>query len=237
VVVTEPVAQGFVASLARPGGNITGFSNLEPTVGSKWLELLREMAPGVTRVSVMFNPETNPFAVAYFRWVETAALRFAVDARLAAVHGPSEIEPAMTMLAHEAGGGLIVAPDTFTTANRKMIVDLAARYRLPAIYPNRAFADDGGLAAYGPDVPDEYRRAAGYVDRILNGEKPADLPVQQPTKFELVINLKTAKVLGDDRPRQGTCPRRRCNRVGRRKENCRGPRTVAPGPTAPSPAS
>jgi putative tryptophan/tyrosine transport system substrate-binding protein len=195
-VVSEPVAQGFVQSLARPGGNITGFTFLEPTVGAKWLELLKETAPPVTRVAVMFNPEVTPSAVLFSRSAETGARQFAVQVVAAPVREPSEIEGVMTMLGREPGGGLILPGDTFTSLHRKSIVELAARHRLPAIYAFRYFTADGGLVSYGLDPLDQYRQAAGYVDRILRGEKPADLPVQQPTKYELVINLKTAKALG-----------------------------------------
>jgi putative ABC transport system substrate-binding protein len=195
-VVSEPVAQGFVQSLAHPGGNITGFTHLEPTIGGKWLELLREIAPHVVRVAVIFNPEVTPSAVAFSRSAETAARRFAVEAVATPVREPLEIEAAVTALARDAGGGLIFPGDTFTSIRRKWIIELAARHRLPSIYAFRYFPADGGLASYGLDVVDQYRQAAAYVDRILRGEKPADLAVQQPTKFELVINMTTAKELG-----------------------------------------
>jgi putative ABC transport system substrate-binding protein len=193
--VTEPVAQGFVASLAHPGGNITGLSNLEPTMGPKWLELLKEIAPGVTRAAVMFNPDNSGGAL-LARSTGAAAGKFAVQVIEAPVREPAEVEALMTMLGREPGGGLIVPPDPFMTAHRKLIVELAARYRLPAIYFLRSFNTDGGLISYGVDIIDLFRQAGGYVDRILRGAKPADLPVQQPTKFELVINLNTAKALG-----------------------------------------
>jgi ABC-type uncharacterized transport system substrate-binding protein len=196
VVVSEPVAQGFVASLARPGANITGFANLEPTLGGKWLGLLKEIAPETRRVGVMFNPVTTPFAVPFHQAAEAAALSSGVQVTAAFVRDRADIEPALIVLAREPGGGLILPGDTFNTANRKLIVDLAARYRLPAIYSGRFFVEEGGLMHYGIDVLDTYRRAATYVDRILRGEKPSDLPVQQPIKFELVINKKTAKALG-----------------------------------------
>ncbi len=199
-VVSEPLAQGFIQSLARPGGNITGFTNLEPTVGAKWLELLKEIAPGVTRVALIFNPEVTPIAIALSHSAEAAAQKFAVEPIVAPVHRPAEIESVITMLAREPGGGLILPVDTFSTAHRKLIVELAARYRLPAVYGFRYFAAEGGLISYGIHVLDQFLQAAAYVDRILRGERPADLPVQQPTKFELVINLKTAKALGLDIP-------------------------------------
>jgi ABC-type uncharacterized transport system substrate-binding protein len=197
VFVAEPVAQGFVASLAHPGGNITGFTGGgEPTLAGKLLGLLKEIAPRVRHVSVMFNPETSPGNVQYFRSMEAAARTLAVEAVMVPVHEPGEIEAVMTMLGHEPGNGLIVAPDNYTTVHRKLVLDLAARYQLPAIYAFRYFVADGGLVSYGFDPIDPFRHAAGYVDRILRGEKTADLPVQQPTKFELVINLKTARALG-----------------------------------------
>ena len=195
-LVSEPVALGFVASLARPGGNITGFTNLEPTVGSKWLELLKEMASRVTRFAVMFNPETSTIGAQIFGSAKPAAQRFAVELVEARVRQPTDIETTIAALAREQRGGLIVAPDSFTQYHRKLVLDLAVRYKLPAIYPYRYYADEGGLMSYGVDTYDQYRQAAGYIDRILRGEKPADLPVLQPTKFELVINLKTAKALG-----------------------------------------
>jgi putative tryptophan/tyrosine transport system substrate-binding protein len=199
VGISEPVAQGFVASLARPGGNITGFSNLEPTMGPKWLELLKEIAPRITRVAVMFNPDSSGGAL-LARSAASAAEKFAVEVVPAPVRGPAEIEAAMTMLGHEPGGGLILPPDSFMAVHRKLIVELAARYRVPAIYFLRSFNAEGGLISYGVNITDLFRQAAAYVDRILRGEKPADLPVQQPTKFELVINLQTAKALGLDVP-------------------------------------
>jgi putative ABC transport system substrate-binding protein len=195
-LVSEPVALGFVASLARPGGNITGFTNLEPTIGSKWLELLKEMAPRVTRFAVMFNPETSTIGVQMFRSAEAAAQRFVVELVEGQVRQPADIETVIAALAREQRGGLIVAPDGFTQSHRKLVLDLAVRHELPAIYPYRYYVDEGGLMSYGIDPRHQYRQAAGYVDRILKGEKPADLPVQQPAKFELVISMKTAKSLG-----------------------------------------
>jgi putative ABC transport system substrate-binding protein len=195
-VVNEPVAMGFVASLARPGGNVTGFTNLEPTLGAKWLELLKEIAPGVKRVAVIFNPGTNPSAALFARSTEAAAQKLAVDVVVAPIHEPAEIEALMMILGREPGGGLLFPTVNFIAFHRTMIFELAARYRLPAIYARRFFADEGGLVSYGPDDVDQFQQAATYVDRILRGEKPGDLPVQQPTKFDLVINLKTAKALG-----------------------------------------
>jgi putative ABC transport system substrate-binding protein len=196
VAVSEPVAQGFVPSLAHPGGNLTGFSFLEPTIGGKWLDLLKELAPGVKRVKVLFNPQTAPNGPLFFRSVVEAGQNLAVEAVTATVRNVAEVEGAVTALARAPGGGLIVVPDSFTTTNRKLVVDLATRYRVPATYAFRFFPADGGLVSYGVSVPDLFRQAASYVNRILHGEKPADLPVQQPTKFDLVINLTTAKALG-----------------------------------------
>jgi putative tryptophan/tyrosine transport system substrate-binding protein len=196
-VVYEPVAQGFVQSLAHPGGNITGFANVEPTVGGKWLELLKEIAPGVTRVGFVFNPEASPYSPTIYRSVEALASRFAVDTALVPVYEPAQIEPVMTRFGREPGGGLIFPPDAFLRNHRRLTVELAARTRLPAIYGygERLFAAEGGLVSYGANISDQFRQAAGYVDRILRGEKPGNLPVQQPAKFELVINAKTAKTL------------------------------------------
>jgi len=199
VAVSEPVASGFVATLARPGGNATGFSNLEPTFGGKCLELLKEIAPRVSRVAVMFNQATT-FIDLFVRSVEGAAPQFSVVAIKAVVHSPEEIETVMTSLGHEAGAGLIFPPDPYTVQHSKQIIELTNRYRLPAVYPFRIFPADGGLVSYGISVPDLLRQAAGYINRILKGERPGDLPVQQPTKFELVVNLKPAKVLGLEVP-------------------------------------
>jgi putative ABC transport system substrate-binding protein len=199
VTIIEPIAQGFVQSLAHPGGNITGFTSMEATVGAKWLELLKEVAPHVTRVAFMFNPD-NPGPMQFSGSAEAAGPKLGVEVVMAPVHGPAEIEAAEVMLGREPGGGLILPPDGFMLGYRKLIVELAARYRLPVIYGVREFAADGGLAYYGVDITDQFRQAAGYIDRILRGEKPGDLPVQQPTKFELVINLKAAKALGLEIP-------------------------------------
>jgi putative ABC transport system substrate-binding protein len=200
-VVNEPVAMGFVASLARPGGNVTGFANVEPTLGAKWLELLREIAPRIKRATVIFNPEANPSAALFSHSAEAAAQKLAVEVIVAPVRQPAEIEATIRMIGREGGGGGLLFPTVnFTALHRTLIFELAARYRLPAIYARRFFPDEGGLVSYGPDVVDQFRRAATYVDRILRGEKPGDLPVQQPTKFDLVINLKTAKALGLDVP-------------------------------------
>jgi putative ABC transport system substrate-binding protein len=171
------------------------FTNLEPTIGAKWLELLKDVAPSVKRVAVMLNPESSG-AILFARSAEAAAQKFAVEVITARVHDAAEIEAALTMLGRDPGGGLILPPDGFTPAYRDKIVELTLRYRLPMIGQSRAFAEFGSLMSYGVDLVDQYRQAAIYVDRILRGDKPADLPVQQPVKFELVINMKTAKVLG-----------------------------------------
>jgi putative tryptophan/tyrosine transport system substrate-binding protein len=196
VGVSEPVAQGFVNNLAHPGGNVTGFSFLEPSLGAKWLELLKDIAPHITRISIIFNPKTTPSAELFLQSVENAAKGFAVEPVMLPFDDLAAIEPTMTKAGREPDTGFIFPPDPFIVVHRKLIVELAARTRLPAIYSQRPFASEGGLISYGADPSDLFRRAASYVDRILRGEKPADLPVQQPTKFELVINLKTAKALG-----------------------------------------
>jgi putative tryptophan/tyrosine transport system substrate-binding protein len=192
----DPVAEGIVQSLARPGGNATGFFSLEPSLGGKWLELLKEIVPGLRRVAAIFNPETSTAGTSYLHSVETAAPLFSVEATGAPVHHAGDIELAISSLVREPGGGLIVLPSAFTASHRKQIFELAARYRLPAIYSVLDYADEGGLMAYGTDPVDLYRRVASYVDQILKGANPANLPVQAPTKFGLVINLKTAKALG-----------------------------------------
>ena len=193
--VSDPVGSGFIDGFAKPGGNITGFTNLESSMGSKLGELLKELAPTITRVAVMFNPDTAPDRGTYFlRPVEAAAPSLHVEVIPAPVHNDAEIESAITTLV--PGTGLIVMPDIFILAHREQILVLADRHRLPAAYAYRLFAASGGLLSYGTDLADLFRRAARYVDRILTGTKPAELPVQQPTKFELVINLKTAKTLG-----------------------------------------
>jgi putative ABC transport system substrate-binding protein len=199
--VSDPVGDGIVASFARPGGNVTGFTNVEASIGGKWLEILKELSPAVARVGFLFNPATSPGGGSYFlRPFEAAAPLFNVQPISTPVEDVVDIERAVAPLAVGANGGLIVNSDVFTTRHRAAIIAAAARHRVPAIYPFAYFAADGGLAAYGTDVRDLWRRAASYIDRILRGEKPADLPVQAPTKFELVVNLKTAKALGLDLP-------------------------------------
>jgi putative tryptophan/tyrosine transport system substrate-binding protein len=196
--VANPIGSGLVASLARPGANLTGFTNFEPAIGGKWLELLKEIAPGVTRAIAIFNPETH--SGQYWQSLEAAAPSLAVDFNRAAARDAAGIESALAGLAREPNGGVLVMPDAFTLAHRELIITLAVRHRLPAIYPFAVFTKNGGLLSYGVDQVEIYRRAAVYVDRILKGEKPADLPVQAPTKFELIVNLKTAKALGIDVP-------------------------------------
>jgi putative ABC transport system substrate-binding protein len=200
VQVTDPVGSGFVPNLARPGGNVTGFTNFEFAISGKWLQTLKEVAPAVTRTAVVFNPQTAPYAAALLQPIEVAARTFAVAAMTAPAADAAAIEAAVTGFAQTPNGGLIVLPDVSTAQHRDLIIALAARHRLPAIYPYRYYAVSGGLISYGTEVTDVCRRAAGYVDRILKGEKPADLPVQMPTKYELVINLKTAKALGLEVP-------------------------------------
>jgi putative tryptophan/tyrosine transport system substrate-binding protein len=197
VSVTDPVGTGFVASLARPGGNITGFINLEASMGGKWLGLLTEIAPSVKRGAIMFNPATAPSRGSYFLpSFEAAARSLKVESITASVHSDAEIETVMTLLGREPGGGLVMMPDAFVLVHRSRIISLAARNNIPAVYYGSLFARDGGLLSYGNDNRDLYRRTATYVDRILRGAKPADLPVQLPVKFEMTVNLKTAKALG-----------------------------------------
>jgi putative tryptophan/tyrosine transport system substrate-binding protein len=196
VIVTDPVGQGFVESLAHPGGNITGFTDFDPPMAGKWLGMLAQIAPAPTRVAVLYNAATAPFAPLMLSAIQNAAPSFAMAVRVAAVRDDAEIEATMRDLAGGEGGSLLVLPDSFTFVHRDAIVAFAARYRLPAVYWNRPFVDGGGLMAYGVDGNDLYRHAADYVDRIFKGDKPGDLPVQNPTKFELVINLQTAKTLG-----------------------------------------
>jgi len=196
VGVGDPVGQGFVSSLAHPGGNITGFSSFEFPISEKWLELIKEIAPELRRVAFIFNPEAAPFADKFVKSIERVALSHGVDLMASPTGDAAEIDHALAAISGEPKGGLIVNPDAFTAANRRLIISLAGRYHLPAIYPFRFYAVDGGLLSYGFDFNEPFRRAPSYVDKILKGANPADLPIQQPTKFELVINLKTAKALG-----------------------------------------
>jgi putative ABC transport system substrate-binding protein len=194
--VADPVAQRIVPQLDRPGGNITGFSNYEATLGGKWLELLSEIAPGLERAAIMFNPDTAP-VLAIMPSFETAARSLKVVPIIAPIHSDVEIETVITALGREPGGGLVVMPDGgFTAAHHAPIISAAARNKVPAVYVASYYARDGGLLSYGIDPVDNFRRAATYVNRILRGEKPGDLPVQFPTKFEMAVNLKTAKALG-----------------------------------------
>jgi putative ABC transport system substrate-binding protein len=197
VLVSDPVGDGLVATLARPGGNITGFTNSEASAAGKWLELLKETAPGLSRVAVLFNPKTAAGGgTFYLRLIETAATSVAMKVVAAKVQESAEIARTIKAFAREPGGGLVVVPELFTTSYRAAIIAAAAEYKVPAIYPFRFEAVEGGLMSYGVDVADLHRRAAGYVVRILRGRKPADLPVQGPEKFDLVVNSKTAKALG-----------------------------------------
>jgi putative tryptophan/tyrosine transport system substrate-binding protein len=198
--VGDPVGSGFVASLARPGGNVTGFTPMEGSMGGKWLELLKEIAPRVNRVAFMFNPATATYSEIYVKPFKAAAASFAVEAITAPVRDTSGLESVIAAQARTPNGGLIVMPDAFTGRHRVEITSLAARHRLPAIYPYRQFAEVGGLMSYGNDPLDNLRSAATYADRILKGAKPSELPVQAPVKFGLVINLKANKALGLDVP-------------------------------------
>jgi ABC-type uncharacterized transport system substrate-binding protein len=197
--VTDPVGAGIVASLARPGGNATGFMNFEYGVSGKWLELLKQIAPRVTRAAVL-RDSTLMASMGQFAAIQSVAPSFGVELSPIDTRQSDEIEHAVAAFAHGSNGGLIVVTGTSAIIRRDLIIALAARHRLPAVYPFRYYTSGGGLISYGPDAVDEYRRAAEYVNRILKGEKPADLPVQAPTKYELVINLKTAKALGLDVP-------------------------------------
>jgi len=196
VGVSDPIASGFAANLAHPGGNITGFSANDPALGGKFVELLKEIAPRTERVALLFNP-TTALAIEFFMpSIQASASSVAIQASVAPVHGRDEIEGVIAAQARNPGGALVVMPDIFTVTDRELIIALAARYGVPAIYWDRSFPESGGLISYGQDRTELFRLAAGYIDRILKGAKPADLPIQLPTKFELVIELKTAKALG-----------------------------------------
>jgi putative tryptophan/tyrosine transport system substrate-binding protein len=199
VQVVDPVAAGFVDSLARPGGNVSGFTPFEYSISGKWLELLREIAPRVTRVAVIRDPAIS-VGIGQLASIQSVAPGFGVELTPVGVRDAGEIERAITAFARSSNDGLILTGSALAYIHRELIVALAARHKLPAVYSDRVFVTDGGLISYGPDRVDQYRRAASYVDRILKGEKPADLPVQAPTKYELVINLKTAKTLGLEVP-------------------------------------
>jgi len=196
VMVGDPVGSGFVANLPRPGGNVTGFTPIEDLLGGKWVELLKEIAPRVARVAMLFNPATAPFAEYYLKPFNAAAGSFGAEAIAAPVRDMSELESVVAALARDPNSGLIVMPDAFTIDHRVETTLLAARYRVPAVYSFRLFAEVGGLLSYGANPLGEFRRAASYADRMLKGAKPSELPVQAPTQFELVLNLKTAKALG-----------------------------------------
>jgi putative tryptophan/tyrosine transport system substrate-binding protein len=197
VAVSDPIGSRFVASMARPGGNITGFTVLHASIAGKYLEMLKEMVPQLARVAIMYNPNSVPDAGKFFsRPFITSAAKLKVRPITAEVHDRSEIENAIMQLGRESGSGLVLVPDNFMSVHRDLIISLTAQGRIPAIYPYRYFAEAGGLVSYGVHAIDQFRRASEYVSRILRGAKPADLPVQAPTKFELVINLKTAKALG-----------------------------------------
>ena len=193
---SDPIGSGFVASFTHPGGNISGFTNVESTVGGKWVELLKEIAPHTTHVALLFNPATAPPIQFYLPSIQAAATSLAIGASTAPVHATDGIEAVIAELARDPGGGLIMMPDTFNVTNRNMIISLAARYGVPLVSNNPLFAQSGALITYGVDFTELLRLAAGYIDRILKGANPADLPVQNPTKFNLTINLTTAKALG-----------------------------------------
>jgi putative tryptophan/tyrosine transport system substrate-binding protein len=195
-VVNDPVGQGFVASMARPGGNITGFTFVDFPLIGKWLEMLKEITPDVRRTTLIFNPQTAPYYPAFLSELGVAASSLAAEVTATPVRDEAEIEAAVTTFARQPGGGLIVPPEPFINTHRGVMMALAQRHRLPAIYGFRQYVTEGALISYGPDTIDIYRRSASYVDRILKGEKPADLPVQAPTNFALAINLRTAKALG-----------------------------------------
>jgi putative tryptophan/tyrosine transport system substrate-binding protein len=198
-IVADPVGAGFVDSLAQPGGNATGFTTFEYSLSAKWLELLKQIMPGVTRAAVL-RDSAIVGGIGQFAVIQSVAPSVGVDVRPVNVRDPAEIERAIAAFARSPNGGLIVTGSALTTVHRNLIIALAARHRLPAVYSTRHFATSGGLISYGPNFVDQHRQAAGYVDRILKGEKPADLPVQNPTRYELVINLKTAEALGLDVP-------------------------------------
>jgi putative ABC transport system substrate-binding protein len=197
VEVSDPVGSGFVASLSRPGGNITGFGNQEPSLAGRWLGMLIELAPGVRRVAAIFNPDTAPYVQSYYLpFFETAARTLKVEPITSMVRSDADIETVMAQLAGKPDGGFVVMPDAFTFLHRGLIMALAARGKIPGMYTLALVVREGGLIAYCPDIPDLYRRAAAYIDRILRGAKPAHLPVQMPVKFQTVVNAKTAKAIG-----------------------------------------
>jgi putative ABC transport system substrate-binding protein len=198
--VSDPVAQGFVSNLARPEGNITGISSYEFSIGGKWADLLKQMVPGLTHISLIFNPDTAPQSKFFLSSVEAVAPALGVDVTAMPIRNTADYEPVMEKVARQPNSGVVFPTDSFTFANRNLVVAAAARHRLPAIFNDRAYAEAGGLMSYGIEYEAIFRQAAAYVDRILKGAKPADLPVQGPSKFSLVINVKTAKALGIDAP-------------------------------------
>ena len=199
-LVADPIGNRFATNLTHPDGNITGFAAYDPAVAGKWVGLLKEIAPKTVRMAVLFNPKTSSPLQLYMPSIQAAAASLVVQATAAPVHAKEEIEGVIAAHARSPGGGLIVLPDAFNIANRDLIRAFAARYSVPAIYNGTPYAESGGLITYGIDFTESFRQAAGYIDRILNGTKPSELPIQQPTKFELVVNLKTAKALGLDVP-------------------------------------
>ncbi|MGA8695010.1 MAG: ABC transporter substrate-binding protein [Xanthobacteraceae bacterium] len=194
--VSDPDGAGLVQSVAHPGGNVTGFSNLEPTIAAKWLQILHEIAPGITRAAVVYNPEGSPVSAPFATAASEAGPQFSLTVLKLPIQRADELQSTITSFAMESGGALLFPPDIFTAAHRYLILPLTERYKIPAIYPYRYFVDDGGLISYGTNPVDSFAQAATYVDRILRGANPADLPVQAPTKYELVINLKAAKSIG-----------------------------------------
>jgi putative ABC transport system substrate-binding protein len=200
VQVSDPVAQGFVSNLAHPEGNITGISSYEFSIGGKWADLLKQMAPGLAHVTLIFNPETSPQSKFFMSAVEAVAPTLGIDVMAAPIHDVAELQRAIETVASRPNSGIIFPTDSFTTVRRKLIAETATRVRVPTIFPDRFFVEDGGLMSYGIEYEAIFRQAAAYVDRILKGAKPADLPVQGPSKFSLVINVKTAKALGIDVP-------------------------------------
>jgi putative ABC transport system substrate-binding protein len=200
VLVSDPIAQGFASSLAHPEGNVTGFAQYEPSMGSKWIDLLKQIAPGLVQVAVMYNPDASPQSKLFMDAIAAAGHSFGVEAISIIIHEVSEIDSAIAAIAAHANAGLIVPPSTFTWLRRQSIVDLVAHYRVPTIYSMRDFVEAGGLMSYGTIDIEFFRQAGIYVDRILRGALPADLPIQQPTKFELVINAKTARALEIELP-------------------------------------
>jgi putative tryptophan/tyrosine transport system substrate-binding protein len=199
VTVSDPIGSGFAANLARPGGNITGFTVDDPALGGKWVELLKQMAPSTTHVALLFNPAGPPLQF-FLPAIQAAASSLNVQVNVVTIHAKEELEGVISEQARDPGSALIVMPNAFNTTNRKLIIALTARYRVPAVYFSSYNAQSGGLIGYGSDYAEQSRQAAGYIDRVLKGAKPADLPIQAPTKFELVINLKTAKALGLEVP-------------------------------------